>query len=525
MRDEKLLKSLPQRAYSATQVLKNEARIANKMSIAMTKLMEMAGAAVFDYLQLTYPNTDKLLVLCGKGNNGGDGFVIARLAQAHGMAVTVYLCCQPTELKGDAKIAFEHLLASQVTLIYQNERTLSAGFLSDEQFHLVVDAVFGIGFKGALPKEIAQLVEVVNDSYLPVVSVDVPSGLNASTGYVENTAITAKATVTFIAAKQGLFTGQAANYCGHLYFASLTLAESFEHTISSNVYIQSCCSQGRAKLPSNPKRQPASHKGNVGQLLTIGGGQGMPGAIRLASEAALRAGASLVTVCCHGDNVSMVANGRPELMLLAADQQALTDSHFYQKAKWLLCGPGLGQSDWAQGLFDCVLSSCKPCVLDADALSLLAKQPSYRQDWVLTPHPGEAAKLLACSIADVEQNRFAAVQQITEKYGGICVLKGAGTLIGDGHDVWINTSGNSGMASGGMGDVLSGIIAALAMQMSSTIDAVRLAVYIHGAAADRLAMQSGKIGMLASDLLPQIQHLLNQKSTKIYDHGIEYNKR
>ena len=236
----------------------------------------------------------------------------------------------------------------------------------------------------------------------------------------------------------------------------------------------------------------------------------MPGAIRLASESALRTGASLVAVCCHQNNHAVVFNGRPELMIAPTEALPLENSHFYQKAKVMLCGPGLGKNNWAQALFDQALASQKPCVVDADALHLLAENSQRRENWVLTPHPGEAAALLNSSIAEVEQDRFAAVRNISQQYGGVCVLKGAGSLISDGESVWINTSGNSGMASGGMGDVLSGIIAALMMQLSDTKAAARLAVYLHGCAADIIAKRNGKIGMLASDLFPEIQQLINQ---------------
>ncbi len=513
----KLLESLPQRAYNATQVLENEAQIAQTLPISMTALMEQAGLAVFNLLRSCYPRLSSLLVISGKGNNGGDGFVVARLAAELGIQVSVYLCCQPEQLKGDAKLAFERLVGANISIIYQNELTISRDFLAEHQFQLIIDAIFGIGFKGQLPQDIAELVTAVNDSGIDVLSVDLPSGLNASTGSVTNNAIIAQHTVTFIAIKQGLLTGQAAHYCGELHFAGLGLADNFQLAVDSDIYLQGGLNQSPNHLPKLPVRSAVSHKGHIGQLLTVGGGQGMPGAIRLASEAALRAGAALVAVCCYPDNIAMVFNGRPELMLAHSESCRLAELAAFQKAKLLLCGPGLGQDQWAQQHFQQVMASDKPCVLDADALRLLAQSPLNKANWVLTPHPGEAAVLLGCSVVEVEQDRFAAVRQIAQQYGGICVLKGAGSLICDGQVVWVNTSGNSGMASGGMGDVLSGIIAALLMQMPNSIDAVRLAVYLHGLAADKVAQQTGKIGMLASDLFLFIQQLLNQE-TKVNDH-------
>ena len=500
-----LSESLPQRAYSATQVLENEEKVSLSQNIPMFDLMEKAGRCCFSFIQENCHNVSHVLVLCGKGNNGGDGFVIARLAQEMAMNVTVYLCADSESLVGDAKTAFDHLQKTNATIIFHSELQLTNEFLQDNEYDIIIDALFGIGFKGILASEYIALIDVVNDFQATVISVDVPSGVDATTGQVSTTAIVADITITFIVFKQGLLTGKAAQYIGQLYLADLMLSEHFQQVVLSSVIIQ-----GQKNIPECPNRKATSHKGDIGLLLTVGGNEGMPGAIRLASESALRTGAALVAVCCHQKNHSIIINGRPELMIAPSETTQLQSSHFYRKAKVMLCGPGLGKGSWSRALFDEVLESQTPCVLDADALHILAENPQRRENWVLTPHPGEAAILLNCSIADIENDRFAAVRNISQQYGGICVLKGSGSLISDGKTVWINTSGNSGMASGGMGDVLSGIIAALMMQLSNTIDAVRLAVYLHGHSADIIAKRKGKIGMLASDLFPEIQQLINQ---------------
>lgn len=500
-----LQESLPQRAYSATQVLENERNISLNQGIGMFELMERAGRSVFSYIQDNYQQLANMLVLCGKGNNGGDGFIIARLAQEMGINVTVYLCTESEKLTGDAKTAFELLQKTNVTIIYHSECLITLSFLQDNHYDLIVDALFGIGFKGELLHNLIELIDNVNTCDSKVISVDIPSGVDATTGGVSTTAIIADITITFIVVKQGLLTGQSAKYIGDLFLADLTLGNTFQQKIASKVVIM-----GEMTVPDKPKRSAASHKGNIGLLLAIGGNQGMPGAIRLASESALRSGSSLVAVCCHPDNHSIILNGRPELMLAIKGGDLLANNRFYKKAKVLLCGPGLGQNEWSQNLFESFITSKKPCVIDADALHLLAKRPQKRDNWVLTPHPGEAAELLNCNVADIEKDRFSSVREIAQQYGGICVLKGSGSLISDGKTVWINTSGNSGMASGGMGDVLSGIIAALMMQLSSFCEAACLAVYLHGQAADIVAKKNGKIGLLASDLFPEIQRLINQ---------------
>jgi NAD(P)H-hydrate epimerase len=505
-----LPKSLPQRAYSATQVLENEAEISLSQGTSMTDLMEKAGQVCFGFMRERYQNISKILVLCGKGNNGGDGFVIARLAQELGINVTVYLCADSEFLVGDAKTAFDSLQKTNATIIYQSEFQLTADFLKENDHEIIIDALFGIGFKGSLSPSYISLINEINSYQATVISIDVPSGLDATTGHVFTTAIIADITLTFIVFKQGLLTGKAAKYVGQLYLADLAIGDHFQKEVFSSIEIQ-----GQLSISDSPQRAPTSHKGDIGVLLTVGGNEGMPGAIRLASEAALRSGASLVAICCHIKNHSIVLNGRPELILAPSESFQLTRSHLYQKAKVILCGPGLGKNTWSTELFNQVLASQKPCVLDADALHLLADNAQYRDNWVLTPHPGEAAILLNCSIEDVEKDRFKAVRNISKQYGGVCILKGAGSLISDGEKVWINTSGNSGMASGGMGDVLSGIIAALIMQLSNAKNAACLAVFLHGCSADIIAKRKGRIGMLASDLFPEIQQLINQGNSSL----------
>jgi NAD(P)H-hydrate epimerase len=359
-----------------------------------------------------------------------------------------------------------------------------------------------------------------------VVSVDVPSGLCATTGYVDNCAVIAESTVTFIALKSGLVTGQAVNHTGDLYLDDLLLGQAFTEQVKSNISIL-----GASILAELPERSPSSHKGDIGLLMAIGGESGFAGAIRLSAEAALRSGAALVSVCCHQSNQALVFNGRPELMLAPSCAEKLIHHAAFNKAKIYVLGPGLGQNDWGRALFDLVLAQNKPCVIDADGLRLLAQ--NYYQGllleyikhngWILTPHPGEAAALLDCTITDIERDRFSAVKKISQQYNCICLLKGAGSLISDGQHIWVNTTGNSGMASGGMGDVLSGIIAAMAMQKNAVVGMSKaeklsyyakhtaLAVYVHGRAADFIAQKHGKIGMLASDLLPVIQQLINNK--------------
>ena len=513
--------------YSAKQVLASESIVAKSQQLAMYELMERAGRAAFDVLQQRWPSAKSILVLSGKGNNGGDGFIIARLAHLANLQVRVLISCDVNTIKGDALTAYQAMLDEGVSDIFTENL---AKHISEFSGDIIVDALFGIGFYGALTEPMQQLVASMNECQRAVLSVDIPSGLCATTGHVnEENAVIADVTVTFIVYKQGLLTGQAANFVGDLVLADIGLGVAFTDFLVSDVLYQKCYPLLNNVSPLK-KRLKTSHKGTIGQVLTIGGGDGMPGAIRLASEAALRSGAALVSVCCHQNNQALVFNGRPELMLAPSNAEQLTSSAVISKAKVIVLGPGLGQTQWSTALFDLIVSEIinvdsvksdtaranetinkeKLLVLDADALTLLSQTSHFCSRWILTPHPKEAASLLGCNVAAIEADRFSAVRSIAQKYGGICILKGAGSLISDGSQVVINSTGNAGMASGGMGDVLSGIVAALVLQTNDYFAASCLAVYIHGAAGDIIANNNGQRGMLASDLFAPLQQLVNQ---------------
>ncbi|WP_057830076.1 bifunctional ADP-dependent NAD(P)H-hydrate dehydratase/NAD(P)H-hydrate epimerase [Colwellia sp. TT2012] len=530
----KLLLSLSQKppitsVYSAEQVLINEVEVARSQDIASYDLMYSAGVAVFTQLLKNWPKAEHILVLCGKGNNGGDGFIVAQLAHKKNIKVSVLLSCAVSQLKADALLAYQAMIAAGAALLIDkvagSNNAKSLACIDSFTGEVIVDALFGIGFTGQLKPSLQRLVLSINHHTAKVISIDLPSGLCATTGQVhgENRdiqAIIADVTLTFIVYKQGLLTGKAANFVGTLLLAPLALHNAFTRRVKTNHYYS------QYKQPLNlAKRLPASHKGISGLLLAVGGGLGMPGAIRLASEAALRCGAGLVAVSCHERNQAIIMHGRPELMLAPTTAELLDNSAPLHQAKTYLIGPGLGHDNEAEQLFKllCETSQAtkKNIILDADALiwlsktklsnTRLSKMKQYYHHWVLTPHPKEAAALLHCDIASIEADRFAAVSAIAKQYGGVCLLKGAGSLISDGQHIVINNSGNAGMASGGMGDVLSGIISALVLQSDDIFSATCLAAYIHGAAADIIANKNGQRGLLASDLFVPLQHLLNGK--------------
>jgi NAD(P)H-hydrate epimerase len=496
--------SLTHQAYKVNQLQQYEADAAQAIGITLYQLMERAGIAVFENIYQYYPSMRQMLVLSGKGNNGGDGYITARFAHQAGIDVTVVIHAEKQEIKGAALLALALLEEISVRVIFLTDVSQARDIIANFSGDLILDCLFGVGFQGELSTELVELISQINDKNCLRVAVDVPSGLNADLGVAASVAIKADLTTTLIAHKQGLLTGQAANYIGKLHLATLGINQAFGELASTE-----CFRQQEDNLPIVIKREPADHKGSTGMVLTIGGHGAYTGAICLASEAALRAGAALVSVCCHERSRDILLSRRPELMVIASNAIELAAAGHLNKVKAVVVGPGLGRDNWSNALFESAINFFQQKVVDADALYFLALKPRKQNAWILTPHPGEAAMLLACTVADIEADRFAAVKKIAQRYGGICVLKGAGTLVSDGQTVWINTTGNPGMASGGMGDILSGIIGALILQTTDLYQAARLAVYIHGRAADTIAKKQGQIGILASDLYPEIQRLLN----------------
>ncbi len=484
--------------FSAEQVKLGEQKAAELQRISMYTLMERAGKTVFDTLLSWYPVSQQLLVVCGSGNNGGDGYVVARLAKQHGFNVILWHVGDPANNQGDALLAQQAWLAIGGR-IEPPETSLP------KSVTVIVDALFGTGLSGPVRSTYLPLIELINRSTISVVSIDIPSGLNANTGAIANLAIQAKHTVTFIGQKQGLHTGAARNVVGQLTFAGLNIEKTFEQTTTTQVELL----DHNEIMSSRPQRHPCAHKGTHGKALLFGGNKGMAGAISLTSQACARCGAGLTRAFIHPDSAFVVVMATPEVMTeeWSGDLNVVT-----MQLKWasaLVIGPGLGLSALIEQYYRILSESPLPKIVDADGLNLLAKLSNRDNNRVITPHPGEAANLLGCTIEEVESDRFQAVKELYQKYAGIIVLKGAGSLIHDGTTTWICTAGNPGMASGGMGDVLSGVIGALLAQGLTPLQAAKLGVWLHSTAADQCVEQTGMVGLLASDIIPYIRQLLN----------------
>ncbi len=492
-----LMTALPQALYRATETRELDRCAIQEAGIPANILMERAGAALFKALRERWPTAGNVGIVCGQGNNGGDGFIVARLAQAAGLQVRVWLCGDPARLSDTAHGAFEALRAAGV-------RLEPAPLPQRPNVDVIVDALFGTGLDRELSGASRATVEAINASGVPVLAADIPSGLHADTGGVLGAAVQAQLTVTFIGLKQGLLTGEGPGCSGELLFDDLGVpAAVYAHVPPSAL----CITQEVAVSPLSPRSRSA-HKGSCGHVLVIGGAPGMSGAARLAGEAALRVGAGLVSVATHPQHVAMLNVGRPELMCHAVRHpQALAP--LLRRATVIAIGPGLGQDAWAQGLLAAALEVGQPLIVDADALNMLAADPRYADNWILTPHPGEAARLLGCSTAEVQNDRYRAVAELQVRYGGVAVLKGAGSLVRqEGRLTHVCDRGNPGMASGGMGDVLTGMIGGLRAQGLSAWNAALAAVYVHAWAGD-VAAEQGERGLLAGDLLPEVRKLVN----------------
>ena len=497
------MEKLSQNIYTAAQVKELDGYAMESFNISGNVLIERAGEAAFTVLMTQWPECKCITILCGTGNNAGDGFVIARLASEQELDVCVIQVGDENKLQGDALAAQQRLLGSGITPIVFSK----AQDLDLTKCEIIVDAMLGTGVHGKVDGKYAEAIKAVNAQQIPVFSIDIPSGLNADTGMPQGSAIKADLTITYVGFKQGLITADGPEYSGKVVFSDLNLPKALYDMSSPAGYCLNYDDLSRLLT----KRSRNAHKGDFGHVVLIGGAPGMPGAVRLAGEAAARCGAGRVTIVTHPDHATMLNATRPELICYGIDK-AEDIQPLLALASVVGIGPGLGQSKWAQDLLVMAMESGLPMVVDADALNLLAESNQSYENWILTPHPGEAGRLLGKSTTEIQADRFKNVKEIAYHFGGIAVLKGLGTLIQSKQGLpSVCPYGNPGMSSGGMGDVLTGIITGLIAQGLSNQDAAELGVVIHSRAGDEAAKIIGERGMLASDLMSGIRRLVNPK--------------
>jgi NAD(P)H-hydrate epimerase len=484
------------RLHTAAQVRELDRR-AIAGGVSGYELMQRAARACWRLMTGQGRRTDAIVVVCGPGNNGGDGYEIARLAKADGHAVHV-LSVGGMPRGGDARRACDAWRDDGGAV------EPYAGSLPHGEW--IVDAMFGTGLTRALSDEALDAVRAIRlarKNGARVLAVDVPSGLDAGTGALPSgEAVHADLTVSFIGRKPGLYTGHGPAICGARHFDDLAIVAS-DDDVPPVAQLQAEADLRTWLAP----RSRTAHKGDHGHVLIVGGNRGMMGAALIAARAALRSGAGLVSVATRGEHVAAMTAAQPELMCRDCDDVAQLRP-LLRQVDAIAVGPGLGTDAWARTLLSAVLDSGKPLVIDADALNLLASEPVSPADAILTPHPGEAARLLGCGTAAIQADRLAALHAIEQGFGATVVLKGAGTLVSGQPCPVICPYGNPGMAVGGMGDALTGIVVALRGQGLDAQHAAQAGVLIHALAADRAA-SGGERGLLPSDVIAGLRAIVN----------------
>lgn len=480
--------------YTKSQIRDIEAA-AIKSGISGDEMMKRAGEAAFVLMREEWPDAKSILVLCGGGNNGGDGYVLALNAYLKAINVRVRYVGDNRKLKGEALHAYEACKKAGVDIKPLDDK-------EEIEADVIVDALLGIGLEDEPNEEYLHVIQAINDTDVPVFAIDAPSGLIVDAGVAANEAVVADVTITFIGLKQGMLTADGPDYCGELVLEDLDIPKAVFDEIE---FAGEVIDIDRFEHWYG-ERLRGSNKGAYGHVLVVGGADGMQGAAQLAALGAARVGAGLTTVACLGELTDHFV--QPEIMVHSVKSKKDL-APLLEKATAVIVGPGLGQSALAKKLLQDVLATNLPLVVDADALNLLSKKPKPRGNWILTPHPGEAARLLAEETAEVQMDRFVAAETLQRELDGVVVLKGCGTIVDAGELMMVCNDGNPGMASGGMGDLLAGIIGGLVAQGAELTIAAAAGVCMHARAGDLASVESGERGLLATDLLPYVRELAN----------------
>ena len=498
--------------YTASETRKIDNLAIKEKEISGYSLMQMAAEFSLDVILREFSPVEELIIFCSKGKNSGDGFLLGSYAKEFGLDVTVVMSSSAKELKGVSHKAFKEMQDSKVKTI----TTKSVAKLKVSDKAVIVDALIGTGLKGNLRKNIKDSILALNKLGLksPVVSLDIPSGVNPDTGGINDICVYADITATFVAQKRGCFTSTGKKVSGEVIYSDLEIPKR----IFSKVASSSCIVDYEKAISEVVYREQDAHKGDFGHVLVIGGDRGMGGAGLLASKAAVHSGAGLTSLVTRPEHVTASLVSCPEVMAKGVNSgQDLEE--FLTKPNVIAIGPGLGQSAWSEQMIQRVFWEAEKrdvsVIMDADALNLLAKlklSSNLPKKLILTPHPGEAARLLNTSVGVIESDRFSAAAKIQSKFNATVVLKGSGTIIchksGRKQKWGICDSGNPGMASGGMGDVLTGVIAGLLAQGLTIKGAAEAGVDLHAKAADQSSLELGEAGLTSSDVIEELRYLL-----------------
>lgn len=504
---------MPKFAYTARACRQIDALALEYLGLSEIQLMQKAADSLFDKLCLYWPDAKNIHIYCGPGNNGGDGYLLAVKALQAGIKVTVFALSAPKSSISNAALNLALHYGIRISKINMQTAAEELG-----QIDLFVDALFGHGLQRDISEPLACLFKHLEESSTPVFAVDMPSGINSDTGAVMGVALHADRTHSLVAAKLGMFTAMGPDYAGKISHDDLNIPAQVFFKVRSQYEFLSRSAISKV-LPNAPN---ASHKGLFGHVAVVGGQPGMFGAVILAASAAARSGAGKVTALSYAGHVDAITQANPILMTQAVEGGA--ELNFPGDTNAIVLGPGLGVSaqlnpdkkreNWSKKTFLAALKYAMeyhlPMVIDADALNLMADKITRYEQWILTPHPKEAARLLHSTVAQVQSDRIAACRQIAKVYGGVCVLKGNGTLISAADGMMsVCQFGNWGMATAGSGDVLSGVAGAFLGQGLNPYNAAYAAVYVHSRAGDMAAQRLSKRSMIASDIVQSLPGVFN----------------
>ena len=498
--------------YSASETRRIDGLAIKEKEITGYSLMQMAAEFSLDVILSEFKPVEELIIFCSKGKNSGDGFLLGSFAKEFGLEVTVVMSNTPNELKGASKKAFAEMKESKVKTISNK----SIGKLKVSNKAVIVDALIGTGLKGNLRKNIKDSILALNKLGVksPVVSLDIPSGVNPDTGDAGDICVYADITATFVAQKKGCFTSIGKKASGEVIYSDLEIPKRIFSAVASSSYVVDY----EDSISKVVYREQDAHKGNFGHVLLVGGDRGMGGASLLSSRAAVYSGAGLTSLVTRPEHVVASLASCPEVMVKGVDSGQDLEEHLV-KPNVIAIGPGLGQSAWSEQMVQRVFWEAEKrdisVIMDADALNLLTTlklSSNLPKKLILTPHPGEAARLLNTTVAVIESDRFGSAAKIQKKFNATVVLKGSGTIIcsqSGGTQKWgICGSGNPGMATGGMGDVLTGIIAGILAQGLTLKDAAEAGVDLHAKAADQASLEYGEAGLSSSDVINELRYLL-----------------